>query len=244
MEIEEITTALARLAPPGMSTSVVETSSEPHETQSSPPKTYVEMTRLLTERDPQWWAGKIGLDTSHHPRVAKLAEWAGYFIRRTLSNNRTNGTWLVLDGPTGTGKTTVGRWCSRVFNAYSVDAFYAGSWGNSHKPSAGVLSWSQCCIDLERNGSQYKIDEAMGREVLVIDDVGSESDRFRSGSSKAQLRDLLEDCRNKWLLISMNIEKKDWLDVFGARVADRLDAAKIFSTTGIPSYRSKLRGEK
>jgi len=203
------------------------------------------MTSLLSEQNKLWWCKIIGLDPAHHARVATLAGWAGYFVRRSLRNDRSDGTWLVLDGPTGTGKTTVGRFCQKAFNDYSLDVTLGGhgAWSLARKPSAGFLSWSKFCRQSE-DGSQWMLDEKLQDDVLVIDDVGSEADRYRSGSHKAQLRDLLEDCRNKWLLISMNIEKKDWLDVFGARVADRLDAAKIFSTAGIPSYRSKLRGEK
>jgi hypothetical protein len=203
------------------------------------------MTRLLSETSPDYWAEIMRLDTAHHPRVGRLAAWAGYFVRRTLRNDRSGGTWLVLEGPTGTGKTTVGRFCVRAFNDWSLSAVLAGGaqWGGILKPSAAILNWSRYCSAVERGDSgAWRLQEVLESDVIVLDDVGAESDQYRSGASKAELRDFLESCRNKWLMISTNIPKPNWLEAFGARVADRMDAARRFDTTGIPSYRSKLRG--
>jgi len=193
----------------------------------------------------------MGLDITHHPKVVKLAEWTGYFVRRTLRNDRSGGTWLLLEGPTGTGKTHCGRFCARVFNDWVWDAILSRkpngapctAWGGGFKPRAEVLNWSRFCIQAEADeGAQWRLDEVLENDLIVLDDVGAEADRFRSGANKAQLRDFLESCRNKWLLISTNIRKPEWLDAFGARVADRLDSARRFDTTGIPSYRAKLAG--
>jgi hypothetical protein len=110
------------------------------------------------------------------------------------------------------------------------------------KPSAAILNWSRYCSAVERgDAGAWRLGEVLEADVIVIDDVGAESDRFRSGESKADLRDFLEACRNKWLMVSTNIQKADWMDAFGARVADRLCAARRFDTAGIPSYRQKLK---
>ena len=202
------------------------------------------MRGLLMNKDPLWWCKIIGLDPEHHEKVKTLAKWAGYFVRRSLKNDRSGGTMLMLEGPTGTGKTTVGRFCKRAFNDYSLDVALGGlgAWSLHRKPSAGFVSWSKFCRS-DDNEKKYQLQDLLENEVLIIDDVGSESDRYKSGEHKSMLRDFLESCEFKWLLISMNIPKKDWLDVFGARVADRLDAAKRFDTAGIPSYRKKLSME-
>jgi len=187
------------------------------------------------------------LDISHHRLVGRLSEWAGYFVRRTIQNERSGGTWLILEGPTGTGKTHTGKFCARVFNDWVWDCILsgAGKWNGARKPSAVVLNWSRFCLASEReSGAQWRLEEVLEHDVIVLDDVGAEADRFRSGSSKAQLRDFLEACSTKWLLISTNIPKSKWLDAFGARVQDRLMVAKRFDTSGIPSYRPKLNRER
>ena len=203
------------------------------------------MPRYLSETDPLWWCRALRLDPGHHEKVAKLARWAGYFARRTLRNDRSGGTWLVLSGPTGTGKTTVGKFCKRVFNDWAFDVMLSGksNWKMDRRPFAERLNWPAYCDNAERNGSNYRIEEVKSADVIILDDVGAECDRYKSGAPKSDLRNLLESIAGKWLMISTNVPKDDWIDAFGARVADRLDAAKSFSTDGIPSYRSKLNRE-
>lgn len=198
------------------------------------------MHRLINDDTAEFWARLLKLDVAHHHRVRSLCRWAGYFVRRTLKNERGDGNALVLDGPTGTGKTTVGRFCARAFNDYILEALSAGltKWRKSPLPSAAILNWSKFCRDMERQETgPWRLDEVLAADVIILDDVGAESDRFRSGGHKAELRDFLEECRNKWLMVSTNVPRKEWPEAFGQRVASRLDAARSVDTTGIPDYR-------
>lgn len=198
------------------------------------------MGRLMTETSPEFWARLLKFNTAHHPNVITLAKWAGYFVRRTLRNDRKDGTALVLEGETGTGKTTVGKFCVRAFNDYILDATRAdgSQWRKSPLPKATLLNWSKYCRDVDRKETgPWVTEEALQSDVIALDDVGAESDRFKSGAHTAALRDFLEECAHKWLLISTNIQRENWVESFGRRVASRLDASRSFSTAGIPDYR-------
>jgi hypothetical protein len=246
MDKDLLTTALTTLTHREITSLPESMPSELPEPPASRKSTPIATTSLLNETNADIWARVMKLDLTHHPRVRRLAAWAGYFVRRTLRNDRSGGTWLVLEGPTGTGKTMVGRFCVRAFNDFAFDCILAGKakWPQGKKPRAELVSWSRFCLQSELHGDgPSRIDDARDNDVVVLDDVGAEADRFRSGSSKAMLRDFLEACERKWLLISTNIPKADWLEAFGARVADRMDAAKRFDTDGIPSYRPKLNRE-
>jgi hypothetical protein len=70
----------------------------------------------------------------------------------------------------------------------------------------------------------------------------SETDTFKTGSTADLLRSFLSRCEKKFMLLTTNIDRPMWPKRFDARVADRLDAAHFFDTTGIPSYRPKLKG--
>ena len=181
-----------------------------------------------------------------------LCKWAGYFVRRTLRNERGDGTALVLEGPTGTGKTTVGRFCARAFRDYALEStlheFIPGHektetnrcrwYKRSPIPSVAFVDWSSYCRKVDRKETgPHVIDEALQCQVIILDDVGAEADQFKSGSHTAELRDFLEECANKWLLVSMNIARAQWRKAFGERVASRLSASRSFDTTGIPDFR-------
>jgi hypothetical protein len=59
----------------------------------------------------------------------------------------------------------------------------------------------------------------------------------------SHLRTFLSKCENKFVVLSTNVDRKDWFNVFGPRVESRLAAGKRFDTKGIPDYRVR-KGEK
>lgn len=242
---EELNAIMGQLDQMPKSSSLDETPPHPPSHPQPPASDWRGMAaKFRSETDPEWWSRLAKLDMTHHSQVRTLANWAGYFCRRSLRNDRSAWTWIVISGPTGTGKSTVGRFCRRVFNDWILEAILSGeaAWGFDRKPRADMLNWSAFCQNAERgSGMDWRLDEIRDADVAILDDIGSEADRFKSGEAKSRLRDLLECLRNKWVMVSTNIPKEKWMDAFGARVSDRMASAKHISTDGIPSYRSKLK---
>ena len=198
------------------------------------------MHRLRSETSPEFWARIMKLDIKRNPRVGKLVEWGGYFVRRAIRNDRSGPTWLVLEGPTGTGKTTVGKFCVRAFNSCGPDLMrqFGGEWDTARRPSAEYVNWSRFCQQAEAEGdAPGRILDLKENSVIVLDDVGADVDRFKTGANKQYLKDLLDAFDKRWLMISTNVPKIKWADAFGERAASRMDSAKRFDTTGIPDFR-------
>jgi DNA replication protein DnaC len=200
-------------------------------------------TAVLTlglDEDAAWRARFIRLDESHHPKVAKLARWAEWFIRRGSHNLREKGHGLVVVGPPGTGKSHAAKRILRWFQAYSVDLWFSRKW--THPPKSVFVDWAALCEkDKEEafDEALYQIAEA---DVVILDDVGSESDKFKSGAGVSRLRRVLSLCEHKWLYVNANIPNERWDTSLDARVSDRLTALHYLDMSGAPSYRPKLRG--
>lgn len=178
------------------------------------------------------------MDTSN-PQVARLCSAGEGFFRRLVNNSRDIGTSLVLSGSVGTGKTRVARCIWNQLQAWAIEAQFA-SWNGVH-PTSKWVDWPEMC-DLDRDiafaGQLREISES---RVVFLDDVGSESDRFKSGEAASRLRRVLSECDRKWLLVTTNLSKPDFLEQYDYRVADRLSAAHWYELRNVPSYRPQLR---
>jgi DNA replication protein DnaC len=183
----------------------------------------------------------LGL-TETHPKVEKLSRWGEWFIRRSCLNVRDKGTWLVISGPTGVGKTHVGEVAVRFFNDWAVDLCVAGVWKNHRVPTAAFLDWPKAIRRTEENDPEMVLRDALESQVIVIDDAGAEVDRFKSGAGADLLRSFLSDCELKFVLLTTNVPRAEWTEKFGDRVADRLNSAHHHDMTGAPSYRPRLKG--
>lgn len=67
-----------------------------------------------------------------------------------------------------------------------------------------------------------EIADAIDAGLLFLDDIGAESDKFRSGETIDALCQLLSRRENKWTLVTTNYMLEEWPARFDARVADRL----------------------
>lgn len=206
----------------------------------APPQTARAILRLDLAEDPKWRRHHLDIDETHHPKFVALARWAEWFIKRASMNDRSKGHQLVICGSVGTGKSDVSRSVKRWFHSFSVDLWAERRW--SHPPKLRLIEWSEVVEnehDSQFENAIYDIEEA---DIVILEDVGSESDRFKSGQNVSRLRRALSKCENKWLLVNTNFAKDKWPEKFDVRVADRLEAAHCLDMTGVPSYRSKLRG--
>jgi DNA replication protein DnaC len=79
-----------------------------------------------------------------------------------------------------------------------------------------------------------EVDES---SMVIIDDIGTETDRYRTGIPCSRLCQLLDHCRNKWLWITTNKHPNEWATTWDKRVEDRMLAGDVL-VLDAPSWRS------
>ena len=236
--VDPIIAAMERMGIPATPESLASTSG----TETSKPEplaTANTVHGMILDVDPKWRARILKLDESHHPLIVRLGQAAEWLIKHASFNDKSKGRQLVVCGSPGTGKSHVAKRVVAFFQSYSIDLWYDGKW--AHPPKAVFVDWARLCErDREEafDEAQREISEA---DVVALDDVGSESDKFKSQQSVSRLRRVLGTCEHKWLMVNANFNKSEWPKKFDARVADRLEAMHYLDMTGVPSYRPKLR---
>jgi len=188
----------------------------------------------------RWRAKWLGLDESAHPEVATLALAAEQFAMRAIRNDPAGPRLLVLGGRPGTGKTHVAKAISRFFNALAVTAWSKGWWTSHEVPAAVLVEWMAIAeSDPHKPGGLW--DEAIGANLLVVDDMGAEVDRYKSGLPVANLARLLNARERRWNVITTNYPPESWEDHYDKRVADRLRRrAVLVEIKEAPSYWQSL----
>jgi hypothetical protein len=192
---------------------------------------------LSTPTQPKFREKVLALDESETPgrRIALHAE---AWIKAAGRNKRDRGTWLVLSGPTGIGKSHALRRCRRFLANHAIDFWSEGLWPSV--PQIVFAVWSRVC-ELPKDEWDDWLYDLRRAAVVILDDVGSEVDRFRSGEPAERLRVTLEECGAKWLAISTNAGPENWETVFDARVCSRLNRAACLDLTGAKDYRPSLK---
>lgn len=182
----------------------------------------------------------LQLDEDHHPKVKRMARHGESWLRRCLNNERKHGLQLVISGTTGCGKTHVAERIYGCFRSWAVDACFTVGW-NCKFPWSRFVDWSEIADADKQAAYDYEVECVKGAKVIVIDDVGSESDKYKSGGPAARLRHILSLCDGKWLLLTTNLPKTEFFKRYDARCADRLSTAHWCDLSGVPSYRPKLQ---
>lgn len=175
----------------------------------------------------------------HHPKVNDLVQWGEWFFRFAANNDRSRGTQLVIAGQTGCGKTRVARRTFEQLQVWGVEMSLK-TW-NGTFPYVRFIDWAP----LAESDTSSRFDEALEwaalSEIVFIDDVGAEADRFKNGENISRLRQILSQCERKWLFLTTNLGKPEFEKVYDMRVADRLCGAHWCNMATIPSYRPKLK---
>lgn len=194
----------------------------------------------LNQRSPEWRKSIFGMDETHH-EVARLTLTLEGFLRRALHNDRSNGTQLLICGNPGTGKTTACRRLANQFQAWSIDAMCEGYWNGSRVPGVEVRDWSQLC---EHPGFDELLNDLSRAALVVIDDLGAETDRFKAGTMTEKLRRTLEAIDKRWVLITTNLTQEAIAERYDARIASRLSSYRRAKLFDAPDYRPKLANGK
>ncbi len=130
---------------------------------------------------------------------------------------------VVLYGATGCGKTMLAKALCRWAAAASITAWERKHWGKP--PGVQFMLWQETCDRLEdaRVSMVELLADAAEESLLIVDDIGAESDRFKSGKGTDALGYLLTRRQGSgYELLTTNIPPNEWEARWDARVADRL----------------------
>jgi len=187
---------------------------------------------------PDFRAKWIGLDETHHARIATLSKWVERWIKAAAKNEKPVKTqWMVLAGRTGTGKSHCLKAAYRFFRAHS-----GSLWPKFYKTPPGLkyIVWSKV-VALERYCWEDFEDEVRSSRILFVDDIGSEVDRYRTGEPAERFRTFLDACKGRWLLGSSNIARNDFSRTFDARVLSLMETAAFLDLSDVPDYRPRFQ---
>ena len=145
---------------------------------------------------------------------------------------------LVLCGHPGCGKTQLGKALCRWAGAVSMLAWERGHY--SSPPGSLFLQWQEVCDRLEdsRASMVQELSEAIESPLLVVDDIGAESDRFKSGKGIDALCYLLTRRQDSgFTLLTTNVLPARWKERWDARVDDRLKRnSEVVDMSQCPSW--------
>ena len=184
----------------------------------------------------RWQRLRIGLEAIT-PAVQEMATETEMWCRRVRENSKTVGRLLVLAGPFGCGKTVM----LRGAYGYVRDIYMRiddPKWRKSLSITA--VAWPKFLADYIENRNEERMEDVTSSDVIFLDDVGAESDRFRSGEPKQILGDLLGRLDSKFVFVTTNIEPAAWARRWDGRVDDRLNRNQSVVVDG---YDPVLRAE-
>lgn len=179
------------------------------------------------------------MDESHHAKVKAMARWMEGWTKAAASNKAGVGRWIAISGAPGCGKSHAVRGAYNFIRSHGVELMRARCY--QQPPGIRFATWSKVVELGPLSWGDFQ-EEIRLAKIVVLDDVGSEVDRFKSGEPTERLRATLEACEHKWLAITTNIPQAEWSDKFDYRVASRLEQANTLDMAGVPDYRPKLRG--
>lgn len=178
----------------------------------------------------------MGLNEGHHPKVKQLAISCDLFLLSALMGIRDKGTWLVVEGNTGSGKSHCAKRLRTFYNGSKIEFFTGG--GREHVPNAVWGDWPEVAGCKDEAFDDF-ISEVCCAKLIILDDIGAEEEKYRSGAPAARLARVLERCDGKWLFATTNVPAEQWRDRWDQRVSDRLNAANRVTLFDVPSYRGK-----
>lgn len=150
------------------------------------------------------------------------------FAQRSLSSDPDPCRLLVVCGNNGTGKTRVLRGIQAFLKVNRISAWAAGWWqkGPMELRYADWQRWAN--LDTSKEEDAYAFEDLTSPDVLLLDDVGAEVDRYKSGLALSNLCQLLTQREGKWTALTTNYLPEQWVGTesapgrFGKRVGDRL----------------------
>ena len=128
---------------------------------------------------------------------------------------------LILSGPFGCGKTR----CLSAARRYVRDvrmSIWPEPW--PHPPQYHSVNWADLVREVTELDNPEAKTDLVESDVMFVDDIGTEEDRFKTGAATRVLGDVLGRIHDelKFALITTNIAPDGWKARWDGRVEDRL----------------------
>lgn len=141
---------------------------------------------------------------------------------------------LILAGDPGTGKTHCLDRAYLFAEDEAISAYCSGFWDNPF--SHIYCSWTELI-----EGELWDVfDDVCCADVAFVDDIGAETDKFKSGVPTERLSSLLNRRKEKFTMFTTNIHPNDWVKRWDPRVSDRLlRNSEVRLTFGVESWAAR-----
>lgn len=173
-------------------------------------------TRKLPLNSP-WQRKWIDLEV-RTAEIQVMADEVSGWAKRFFNNVRERRIMTII-GLVGVGKTHTAEKMFQWAKAISITAWDGGNW--PHPPRIEWVEWGKVAF-LDHKEFQRWMDGTFDIDLLFIEDIGAEVDRYKSGEPTERLREVLNEFKNKWIFITTNVFPEDWKIKWDERVADRL----------------------
>jgi hypothetical protein len=197
------------------------------------------LSTVIVERDnPEFRRVVFAMDETFGNAARSIARFSEGWLKAACANDqKVKSRWLILAGSPGCGKTHALQAAYRFLRAHAIDCW--PRWYTT-PPSVTKFTWSRV-VSLEPGAWEDIEAEAHRATMVLIDDLGSEVDRFKTGEPTERLRRIMEICKTKWLLVTTNVPKAKFPTVFDGRVASRLEFAVVLDLAGALDYRARAK---
>ncbi len=183
-----------------------------------------------------WQRKWLRLDSTR-PQVQTAADdvekWAARFSRC----KREKTGHLVIVGDYGVGKTEMAERMQEWVRGIRV-SLWPKFWPKI--PRVEFIEFGHVAF-LEtvefKNWLSDNTEVDKGTDLMFLEDIGAEVDRFKTGEPTERLREIFNAFKNKWLVVTTNVPVKQWESRWDGRVMDRLlRNSVIVDMSGVPSY--------
>lgn len=147
----------------------------------------------------------------------------------------------VVSGTVGTAKTR----CARALHAYcgtaGAEAYYRGHWKGDSFPRSIFIEWLTVAEPDKCDEREFDwiVRDAERASMVIIDDIGTETDRYKTGIPTQRLCHILNRIEKKFCYITTNKKPTVWAEIWDLRVEDRLLNSNLIEVNA-PSFRSEI----
>ena len=203
----------------------------------SPPSTPKKRKKpLKTEWQRKW----LDLEVVR-PQVQTAADavqkWAAKF-----SKNDKEIRLLVIVGDYGVGKTEIAERLKTWARAVRTTIWGMG-W--PAPPRVEFVEFGKVAFletDEFKNWLDGHNQPGAETDLMFVEDIGAEVDKFSKGEPTERLRQILNDMKNRFVVVTTNVPVAEWEKRWDGRIMDRLFRnSKIIQMTGVPSYQKTKR---